>query len=146
MTVRQLGFGGVCVVAGVVAALVAGAAAQSKAVIWPAAAIKWTMNPSTPGARQAVLWGDPAKGGYGALKEVPGGTMLAMHTHKNDARVVTIKGTIALEIDGKTTDMTAGSYAMLPGGAPHAATCKGTAACEYFEEMSGAFDSAPAKK
>ena len=143
MTVRRIVLGGI-VLAGV--AFAVAAAAQTKTVLWPDSTIKWTDNPGVPGAKQAVLWGDPTKGAYGALKQVPGGTVLAMHTHKNDARVVMIKGTVSLMIDGKTTDMTPGSYGLLPGGAPHQATCKGTAICEYFEEMSGAFDSAPAKK
>lgn len=130
-----------CVCAGI--GIVSVLAAQSKAVVWPAAAIKWTDNPGVPGAKQAVLWGDPTKGAYGALKQVPGGSVLAMHTHKNDARVLVIRGTIAFEIEGKTTEVGVGSYAMIPGGAPHAAICRGTAVCEYFEEMSGAFDSVP---
>ena len=33
---------------------------------------------------------------------------------------------------------------LIPGGVPHAATCGAGAACEYYEEMSGAFDSVPA--
>jgi mannose-6-phosphate isomerase-like protein (cupin superfamily) len=119
-------------------------AAQSRAVVWPTEAIKWT-EAAANGARQAVLWGDPMKGAYGALKQVPGGTVLALHTHKNDSKVIIIKGTIALEIEGKTTTMAPGSYALLPGGTPHAATCRGTVACEYFEEMAGPFDSTPVK-
>ncbi len=121
-------------------------AAQSKAVVWSGDGIKWTDSQAAPGAKIAVLWGDPTKGAYGALKQVPGGTVLAAHTHKNDSRVVMVKGTIDFEIDGKKTMLGAGSYVMIPGGAPHSATCRSGAACEYFEEMSGAFDSTPAKK
>ena len=112
----------------------------------PAASLKWADNPAVAGAKQAVLWGDPATGPYGALKQVPGGTVLAAHTHKNDGRVVVITGSIALEIDGKTTTLGPGSYALIPGSAPHAATCQGTAACQYLEQMQGAFDSTPVKK
>ena len=121
-------------------------AAQTKAVIWPAGALKWTDNPAVTGAKQTVLWGDPTKGAYGALKQVPAGTVLAAHTHKNDSRVIMIKGTVGLELDGKTTDLGPGSYALIPGAAPHSATCRVGGACEYFEEMSGAFDSTPVKK
>ena len=118
--------------------------AQTKAVLWPASAIKWTDNPAVKGARTAVLWGDPTKGAYGALKQIPAGATLAPHTHKNDSRVVMVKGTVTLDIEGKKTALPAGSYTLIPGGVPHSATCGAAAACEYFEEMSGAFDSTPA--
>lgn len=132
--------------AGIAASLVGVASAQTKAVVWPAASIKWTDSPAVPGARMAPLWGDSTKGAYGALKEVPAGTVLAAHTHKNDSHVVIVKGNVTLEIDGKKTPLGPGSYSMIPGGVPHTATCGATARCEYFEHMDGAFDSAPAKK
>jgi len=132
-------------IAGIIVGLVGVASAQTKAVVWPAAAIKWTDNAAVPGAKAATLWGDPAKGAYGALKQVPAGTVLAAHTHKNDSHVVTVKGSITLEIDGKKTVLGSGSYTMIPGGVPHSATCGAGAACEYFEHMAGAFDSTPAK-
>jgi quercetin dioxygenase-like cupin family protein len=131
---------------GVVVILGAVTSAQSKAVVWPAAAIKWTDVAVAPGAKMAVLWGDPAKGAYGALKQIPAGTVVAAHTHTRDSHVVMVKGTVTLDIDGKKTPLGPGSYAMIPGGAPHTATCGAGAACEYFEEMAGAFDSAPVKK
>jgi mannose-6-phosphate isomerase-like protein (cupin superfamily) len=132
-------------IAGIVVGLVGVASAQTKAVVWPAGAIKWTDTAAAPGAKMAALWGDPAKGAYGALKQVPAGTALAAHTHKNDSHVVMIKGTISLDIDGKKHALGPGSYTMIPGGVPHSATCGTGAACEYFEHMTGAFDSSPAK-
>ena len=131
---------------GVVVILGAVTSAQSKAVVWPAAAIKWTDTAAAPGAKLAVLWGDPTKGAYGAFKQVPGGTVLAAHTHKNDSHVVMVKGTVTLDIDGKKTPLGPGSYSMIPGGVPHSATCGAGAACEYFEHMDGAFDTAQVKK
>ena len=134
------------VLVGVVVTLGAVTSAQSKAVVWPAAAIKWTDSPAAAGAKVATLWGDPTKGAYGALKQIPGGTMLAAHTHTRDSHVVIVKGSVSLDIDGKKTALGAGSYSMIPGGVPHSATCGAGAACEYFEHMDGAFDSAPVKK
>ena len=118
--------------------------AQSKAVLWPSAAIKWADSPAAPGAKVAVLWGDPTKGAYGALKQVPAGTVLAAHTHSNASHVVVVKGTVTLDIEGKKTALGSGSYTMIPGKVPHSATC-GATACEYFEHMTAAFDSAAAK-
>jgi len=133
------------VVVAVVVAAAALVSAQKKAVLWPDSSIKWTDSPAAPGAKVAVLWGDPAKGAYGALKQVPAGTVLAAHTHTNDSHVVMVKGTVTLDIDGKKTVLPAGSYTLIPGGVPHSATC-GTSLCEYFEHMNGAFDSTPVKK
>ena len=50
-----------------------------KPVVWSAADIRWTDNPAMKGAQQAILWGDPTKGAYGALKRIPAGTVVAMH-------------------------------------------------------------------
>ena len=144
MRSRQVTQSGLVLIVAITLLQIAGA--QTKAILWPAASIKWTDSPAVPGAQQAVLWGDPTKGAYGMLKQVPAGTVLAMHTHKNDSRVITIKGTISLEIEGKTTALPVGSFALIPGGVPHAATCGASGPCEYFEEMSGAFDSTPVKK
>jgi quercetin dioxygenase-like cupin family protein len=144
MRSRQMIQSGLILIVAIALLQIAGA--QSKSVVWPASSIKWTDNPAVAGAQQAVLWGDPTKGAYGALKQVPAGTALAMHTHKNDSRVIMIKGSISLEMDSKKTALPAGSFALLPGGVPHAATCGTSGPCEYFEEMSGAFDSTPAKK
>ena len=132
-------------IAGIVVGLVGVASAQTTAVVWPSAAIKWTDNAAVQGAKSATLWGDPAKGAYGALKQVPAGTVLAAHTHKNDSHVVVVKGTVTLDVEGKKTPLGPGSYTMIPGGVPHTAACGAAAACEYFEHMAGAFDSSPAK-
>ena len=119
--------------------------AQSKAVLWPSAAIKWSQSPAAPGAKVAVLWGDPTRGAYGALKQIPGGTVLAAHAHSHDSHVVVVKGSITLDMEGKKTMVGPGSYTMIPGKLAHSATCGAGPACEYFEHMSAAFDSAPAK-
>ena len=66
----------------------------AKGTMWSASELKWVDNPAIKGAQQAVLWGDPTKGAYGALKKVPGGTVLPMHSHTNLTRVVMVAGTI----------------------------------------------------
>jgi glyoxylate utilization-related uncharacterized protein len=135
----------VIVAAGVLLAAAA-LVAQGKTVVWPAESIKWSDMAAVPGAKQAVLWGDPTRGAYGAFKLVPAGTVLPPHTHKNGSRVVIVAGNITLDIEGKATRMTPGSYSFIPGGVPHSATCHTGSPCQYFEQMEGAFDSAPAKK
>ena len=116
--------------------------AAEKGVVSPASEYKWVDSTVMKGAQQSVLWGDPAKGGYGAIKKIPGGTVLGMHTHSHDQKVVVISGTIDFNFDGEAKkELGAGSYVSIPGGAPHDATCKAGADCVYFEEsaMSGDF-------
>src|SRR5947207_1350341 len=97
------------VLVGIVVVLGAVTSAQSKAVVWPAAAVKWTDSPVAPGAKMAVLWGDPTKSAYGALKKIPAGTAIAAHTHTRDSHVVMVKGTVTLDIEGKKTALGPGS-------------------------------------
>jgi len=132
--------------AGVLAA--AGLAlAADKAVVSPASEMKWVDNPAVPGARQAVLWGDPKTGGYGMVKKIPAGTALGLHTHAHDQRSVTLSGTIEFNFEGEPKkDLSSGSYVFIPGLAPHEATCKAGAECVYFEESAFAADFKPAAK
>jgi quercetin dioxygenase-like cupin family protein len=112
-----------------------------QAVLWPATSITWADNPAIPGAKIAVLWGDPKTGAYGALKSLPAGTALRVHTHTNDQKVVLLSGTIVLSIaGGASKELGAGSYAFIPGGLKHTAECKAGAECVYFEEQPGASD------
>ena len=122
-------------------------APAAKGTLWSASELKWVDNPAIKGAQQAVLWGDPAKGAYGALKKVPGGTVLPMHSHTNLTRVVMVAGTISFNFEGSPAkDMGPQSYTSIPGGAPHTATCKAGADCVYFETSIGAYDMTPATK
>jgi quercetin dioxygenase-like cupin family protein len=122
-------------------------AAAAKGTLWTASDLKWVDNPSIKGAQQAVLWGDPTKGAYGALKKVPSGTVIPMHTHTNATRVVMVSGTISFTFEGSPAkDMGPQSYSFIPGAVPHTATCKSGAECVYFETSSGAYDMKPAAK
>jgi quercetin dioxygenase-like cupin family protein len=132
----------------VVALAAAGAVlAAEKAVVSPASDMKWTDNPAIKGAKQSVLWGDPAKGAYGAIKTIPAGTTLGLHTHMHDQKVVLLSGTMEFNFEGQAKkELGSGSYISIPGGAAHDATCKAGADCSYFEESMGAADFKPAPK
>jgi len=140
----------VCIVAVVVGTafaagtVIRGQAAKTppaKGTIVAASDLKWIDNPSFKGAQQAILWGDPAKGAYGVLKKVPGGTVLPMHWHTATTRVVDIAGTIAFNFEGSPAkDLGPQSYVSVPGGAKHGATCKAGADCVYFETSTAAYD------
>jgi len=122
-------------------ALAAGAGAAEPSAVWPSKDIKWVDSAAVKGAKIAVLWGDPAKGAYGALKKVPAGTEFGLHTHTQDQRVVQVSGTILMKEEGKDEKaLDAGSYMFMPGGVKHTARCTAAAECVYFEEQPGAAD------
>ena len=114
---------------------------SNKSIVWPAADLKWVDNPAVKGAQQAVLWGDPAKGAYGALKRIPAGTPLAMHSHTNETRALLVSGTLSFNFEGSPAkDLGPQSYISVPGGTRHAASCRPGADCVYFETSSGSYD------
>jgi quercetin dioxygenase-like cupin family protein len=111
------------------------------AVVWAAGDIKWADSPAMPGARIAPLWGNPAKGAYGALKSIPGGSVLKLHTHSHDQKVIVISGTIVFTLEGQAPkDLGAGSYIFIPAVAKHSAECKAGADCIWLEEYPAAAD------
>src|SRR5256885_815869 len=74
------------------------APADTKPVVVPASSAKWEDNPNIKGAQMAVLTGDPKTGGYSALKKLPAGLNMGKHTHTATQRVVTISGTIVVQV------------------------------------------------
>ena len=130
-----------------VAAGAAMAAGAEKGTVTAASELKWVDSPVMKGAKQAVLWGDPAKGAHGVVKSILGGTALGLHSHTASQRVIVVSGTIEFNMDGEAKkELGAGSYASIPGGAVHDATCKAGADCVYFEDVTGAADFKPVKK
>jgi quercetin dioxygenase-like cupin family protein len=131
-------------------------AAASKAVIWPAADLKWAeLSADTPGVKIVDLWGDHTKGAFGALIKFPPGFSAELHTHTNDMRVVIVSGTFIHGPEGKPeAGLTAGSYLKQPGGNyRHTTKCDKGSECLFFIESGGKFDikmvdegKAPAKK
>jgi quercetin dioxygenase-like cupin family protein len=93
--------------------------------------IEWGPGPTVlpPGAKAAVLFGDPAKPGLFALRiKLPEGYNIPPHTHPVDEVVTVISGTFRLGM-GETADrataqpLPAGSFfALLPGTAHYVFT------------------------
>jgi anti-sigma factor ChrR (cupin superfamily) len=131
-------------------------AAAPKAVIWPAADLKWVdLTDGPPGVKIVDLWGDHTKGAYGALTKFPGGTSAPLHTHTSGMRVVVLSGTFIHGPEGKPeARLGPGSYLYQPGGNyRHTTTCDKASECVFFLESDGKFDikmveqaKAPAKK
>jgi anti-sigma factor ChrR (cupin superfamily) len=113
----------------------------------PSAGLKWTdLDPKgAPGVKVADLWGDHAKGAFGAFFKLPAGFVAPLHTHTYDMKVVFLSGTYIQAPEGKAeVRLGPGSYMMQPGGNyRHTTSCDKTSECVFFVESSGKFDLRP---
>ena len=121
-------------------------ASAGKAVLMPAADMKWTaLDPNAPGVMISDLWGDHTKGAFGAMNKFPAGWSAPLHTHTHDMRVVVISGTWIHTPEGKPeVRLGPGSYMMQPGGNyHHTSGCDKASECVVFIESNGPFDIKP---
>jgi len=116
-------------------------------VVMPASGLKWTdLDPSgAPGVKIADLWGDHAKGAYGAFIKLPAGFATPLHTHTHAIKLVIVSGTYIQEPEGKPEfRLGPGSYLMQPGGNyRHTTSCDKASECLFFAESNGKFDLKP---
>jgi len=120
--------------------------ADSRLVVMPASDIKWTdLGPGAPGVKVADLWGNHAKGAFGALFKLPAGFAAPLHTHTYDMKVVIVSGTYIQAPEGKSEfRLGPGSYFLQPGGNyRHTTTCDKASDCVFLVESIGAFDFKP---
>lgn len=121
--------------------------AASRLVVVPAADLKWTeLDPrGAPGVMIADVWGDHAKGAFGAFIRLPAGFAAPLHTHTSDYKVVIISGTYVQTPDGKPEfRLGPGSYFLQPGGNyRHTTGCDPASECVFFLESGGKFDLKP---
>ena len=100
--------------------------------------LKWTENPSRPGAWQAVVEGDPKTGpSHFFLKDAKnfdGGP----HHHTSDHGGYVLSGTVLLTVDGKETRLPAGSFFWIKGGKIHSVRCE--AECIQAIDVRGKWD------
>jgi hypothetical protein len=95
--------------------------------------VKWVDAPPSlpPGAKIAVLEGDPTKEGHFVMRaKLPDGYRIMPHTHPTDERVTVLSGTLHMGMGDKfdekaTKPMTAGSYGRMGPGVRHFAYAKG---------------------
>lgn len=101
--------------------------------------LKWLDGPPSlpPGAKFAVLEGDPAKPGPFVFRvKVPDGYRIPPHTHPKPERVTVISGTFNLGM-GDTFDamkveaMPAGTYGTWPPGMKHFVSVKGETVVQF---------------
>jgi len=109
--------------------------------------LKWgDLNPTgAPGVKIADVWGNHARGGYGAFLKFPAGFLAPLHTHTSAIKIVVISGTYMQTPEGKAEmRMGPGSYVFQPGGSyKHISACDKASECLLFIESTGPFDLKP---
>jgi anti-sigma factor ChrR (cupin superfamily) len=113
----------------------------------PAGELKWTdLDPAgAPGVKIADLWGDHAKGAFGAYMKLPAGFTTPLHTHTHAMKVIFVSGTYLQTPEGNSqARLGPGSYMFQPGGNyRHVTACDKSADCVFFVESEGPFDLKP---
>jgi anti-sigma factor ChrR (cupin superfamily) len=119
----------------------------ARLVVMPASDLRWTdLDPKgAPGVKVANVWGNSAKGAFGAFFKLPAGFAVPLHTHTYDMKVVIVSGTYIQVPEGKPEfRLGPGSYFMQPGGNyRHTTSCGTDADCVFFVESKGKFDLKP---
>jgi quercetin dioxygenase-like cupin family protein len=95
--------------------------------------LKWADAPPSlpPGAKMAVLEGDPGKKGPFTVRlQAPAGYKVPPHTHPTAERVTVISGALHLALGEKFDEsagqeLSAGSFAVMPAGMKHFAWSPG---------------------
>ena len=102
------------------------AAAPSAHVMLAPGAIRWQpFPPGGPGAKLAVLSGDPEKPGPFVIRiRQPAGARVPPHWHPTDENVTVVKGTVYFAMGEKfhtrgARALPAGSYLVIPAKMPH---------------------------
>jgi quercetin dioxygenase-like cupin family protein len=101
--------------------------------LYPPTSVEWKAGPAAlpPGAKMAVLEGDPTKEGPFVVRfQFPDGYHVAPHTHPKTERVTVVSGILYLAA-GEALDRTsakklpAGSFGYWPAGMKHTAWSEG---------------------
>jgi uncharacterized RmlC-like cupin family protein len=99
------------------------------------------------GLKLATITGNPKKGPYVGLLQVPAGFKSPMHMHSGTYEAVEIKGTSShwsVGEDGSAAPkMVPGSYWTVPAKAPHVSSCEKGEDCLILIWQKGKFDFTP---
>ena len=93
-----------------------------------------------PGISKYNLWGDPAKGPYGAITRFAKGTKVGWHTHPHDIKAVVISGTMLYDNGSGEQRLGPGSFLQERASIKHTTAASADSDLEFYEEGAGAFD------
>lgn len=140
--------GTLVVVLTVLSSLVAGVAAQDKALTRHADDGQLQWGPCPPfmpkGCALAVLHGDPAKPNADVFLKLPANSAIADHWHTSAERMVLVSGELHVTYEGQPkVILKPGTYAYGPPKVPHTASCAGTSPCVLFIAFEEPVDAVP---
>ncbi|MBI2387044.1 MAG: cupin domain-containing protein [Elusimicrobia bacterium] len=127
----------------VVAVLASWALAQTAAapVVRSASQVDWKASGSLPpGAEYHLIYEDPKTHAVQTLVRFPRGYALSPHSHTADETILVLKGKLVIELAGKKETLTAGAYAMLPGGTVFSLKAAGFGGADFLAAFNGPFD------
>jgi quercetin dioxygenase-like cupin family protein len=127
---------------GLLVASVVHADEKGRATIHAPAALKWVDGPPSlpPGAKVAILDGDPTKPGPFVMRaRLPDGYKIPPHTHPQAERMTVLSGNLRLGMGDKfdpkhATELAPGTYAALPPGMKHFAWAEGETVIQVHGE------------
>lgn len=90
-----------------------------------------------------LLYEDPATHGITTLVRFSKGYVLPPHQHSHDETLVVLKGRLSITIDGRTTTLQQGGYAVIPAGVTHSFKTAGWSGCELVVSFAGPMDFKP---
>jgi quercetin dioxygenase-like cupin family protein len=115
------------------------------AVLYPRNEIKFADVPAMKGVHLATLEGDPSLGPSHIMLRFDAGFMAPLHHHSADHYGTVVAGKLALTVDGKETQLPAGSFFSFTGKAPHATRCEPGVDCIISLDVRGKWDVVPEK-
>ncbi len=110
----------------------------AKDEVMPASQMKFEPAP-VPGVSKATLWGDPAKGPYGAITRFVKGTKVDWHTHPNDIKAVVISGTLLYNNGSGEKRLGPGSFLQERSSIKHTTAAAADSDVTFYEEGAGPF-------
>ncbi len=99
------------------------------------------------GCTIAVLQGDPTEQNADILFRLPGNTTAPRHRHTSAERMVLLSGELRIDADDQQGILLReGSYAYMPAGLPHSATCESSDPCTLFIAFEDPVDAIPVEE
>src|SRR6266852_6589130 len=114
------------------AATPASKSAAAKDMVVPAEQMKFQQ--AMPGISKYNLWGDPAKGPYGAITRFAKGTKVAWHTHPHDIKAVVISGTLLYNNGSGEKRLGPGSFVQERSSIKHTTAAAADSDVTFYEE------------
>lgn len=100
--------------------------------------------PLLPGVSQALLWGDPLHGPYGAFTRFDPGAQNPLHFHTHDIQLLVLSGAYLFRTREGELRVGPRSYLFIPGKTPHISLGDEREGCLFYETSSaGRFDLVP---